>query len=119
MKSQIKDLNGSNNKLTLELQEKSKLLDEYKKQKAINSEVLEGKCKALQQILDETSQKNEDLLNKMKDLLLINENLTRDGKVTQGELRFFTEKYKDEFPKDRRIVELEGLIKNLKGQVDS
>jgi hypothetical protein len=116
MKQQIKDLNNQNNSLTNQLSEKTRLLGESTKVQKLSAEVLDGKCKALQSILDETSSKNEELTNRLKDSMLVTENLKRESKMAQGEIRFFTEKYKDEFPKDRRICELEALVKKLQGE---
>lgn len=118
MKKQIKDLNNKETSLQNQLNEKSRLLEESNKIQVLSQEVLDGKCKALQNILDDTSNKNEELTNKLKDAELSMNNVKRENIMMTGELKYFTEKYKDEFPKDRRISELEALVKRLQSDND-
>ena len=105
MKQQIKELTQKNSSLTTQLDEKTRLLSESNKIQTLSQEVSDSKNIALQQILEDTSSKNEELTNKLKDAILITDNLKRDKTMISGEMKYFTEKYKDEFPKDRRITE--------------
>ena len=113
MKQQIKELTQKNISLTTQLDEKTRLLLESNKIQTLSQEVSDSKNKALQQILEDTSSKNEEITNKLKDAILITDNLKRDKNMISGEMKYFTEKYKDEFPKDRRITEQEAQVKRL------
>ena len=88
MKEEISNLKSMNNKLCEQVSEKTLIIENFQRRQSISQEGLEERCKALQDILDESSKKQSSLESELNMLRQHNSALKNDFEVKDSELRF-------------------------------